>query len=204
MQRNEFKNALILSHYDRVREVTNNLMFGFATTAPDNDKKRGVNEFLRTNMGWPRHVTTLYDYRVMFPGVYERLFQFCIISLCSDAEIFFKALFDKYEYPKGSGLGFFQRIDDVFAALKNEGIDFLPIQSSIENLQLAFQIRHIGIHNMGVVDDNFIKKTGKGTAGASFLIDQKSYREMFEAYEKLLGYLDGLLPPLPAEVKANI
>lgn len=204
MQRNEFKNALILWHYDRVREVTNNLMFSFAITAPDKDKKMVFGESMRTNMGWPSHITTFYDYRVMFPGVYERLFQFCIISLCSDVEIFFKALFDKYEYPKGRGLGFFQRIDEVFAALKNKGIDFLPIQSSIENLQLAFQIRHIGIHNMGVVDDNFIKKTGKGTAGVPFPVDQKSYREMFVAYEKLLEYLDGLLPPLPKDFTTNI
>ncbi|HEN8507926.1 TPA: hypothetical protein ACIDZQ_004815 [Pseudomonas aeruginosa] len=198
MQRNEFKNPHVLWHFDRVREATNNLMFMSATSTERSDRNTIINESTRISMGWPSHVKSMYDYRMMFGNVYERLFQFCVISLCSDAEIFFKETFDKYGYAKGKGNGFFQRLDDVISKLEVAGFDFSPIQNSIEKIRLAFQIRHIGIHNMGVVDDDFAIKTGLGSVGSVYPINQNSYREMFDAYTDLLKYLDAKLPNTPA------
>lgn len=197
MQRNKFKNKVVLKHYDRAREVTNNLIFTFAITAPCEDKLKFFNEDIKKKFGWSPHISTFYDYRMTFPGTYDRLFQLCIISLCSDVETFFKDLFEKYEYKRGNGLGFFQRIDDVIRELEVNGIDFSTAQKSIENVRLAFQVRHIGVHNMGIVDNDFIKKTGRGNIESPFEINQNSYRVMFEAYEKLLKHLDEQLPLLP-------
>ncbi|TKC89727.1 hypothetical protein FAZ69_12495 [Trinickia terrae] len=198
MQRNEFKNPHVLWHFDRVREATNNMMFMFATTAENEDKRRAFDESIRTAMGWPPHVKNFYEYRMMFGGIYERLFQFCVISLCSDVEVFFKETFDKYNYNKGKGSGFFQRLDDVISELTAAGFDFSSIQGSIDKLRLAFQIRHIGIHNMGVVDQGFVDKTGEGAVGSMYPIDQDSYRKMFDSYTVFLKYLDDKLPNLPA------
>ncbi|MFL9955301.1 hypothetical protein PQR65_18090 [Paraburkholderia nemoris] len=189
-------NKLVLWHYDRSREGTNNLVFMFATTAPTDDKARAFPDSLRVNMGWPAHIKTMFDYRMMFGDIYERLFQFSVISLCSDFEAFSKEVFEKYGYKKGNG-AFFQRIDDVIAAMENEGFDFSSIQSSIRKLQLAFQIRHIGIHNMGVVDTNFNSKTGQGVIGNPYPVNQENYLEMFDAYAIFLKHLDDNLPSLP-------
>ncbi|WP_214511946.1 hypothetical protein [Pseudomonas brassicacearum] len=156
-----------------------------------------INESTRVSMGWPLHVKSMYDYRMMFGEVYARLFQFCVISLCSDAETFFKETFDRYGYIKGKGKGFFQRFDDVISKLEAAGLDFSPVQSSIEKIHLAFQIRHIGIHNMGIVDDDFSSKTGMGSVGSVYPIDQNSYREMFVAYTAFLKHLDSRLPTTP-------
>ncbi|GGI53232.1 hypothetical protein [Oxalicibacterium solurbis] len=195
MQRNEFTNNLVLRHFDRAREITNNTMFMFAIDAPDNDKDRSIPDSLRQAMHWPEHVKSVYDYKTMFPGVYERLFQFCVISLCSDIEIFFKELFDVYGYShQGRSFGFFQRVEDVFSALKAEGVELAPVASSIQTVQLAFQVRHIGVHNMGMVDESFHRKTGQGKVGNPFYIDQTIYRSMFDAYVAILEYLDGVLP----------
>ena len=193
MQRTDFTNSLVLFHFDRTREATNNLMFYFACTAESNDKQLVFSDSDRADLGWPSHVNNLYEYRMMFVGVYERLYQFCVISLCSDVEAFFKAIFEKHGYAKGKG-GFFQRFDDVIAALVGEGFDFSAVRDSMAQLRLAFQVRHIAIHNMGIADDSFINKTGLGNVGRPFPIDQASYRKMFAAYEIFLKHLDGKLP----------
>lgn len=197
MQREDFKNRHVLQHFDRVREATNNMMFMFAIRAKDLDRNLTFSSSLRASMGWPLHVENLYEYRMMYDGVYERLFQFCIISLCSDIEVFFKDTFDKYNYPRGSGNGFFQRLDDVIAKFESAGLDFAPINGYVGKMRLAFQVRHIGIHNMGVADEGFVSKTGVGSVGCVYLIDQTNYREMFDAYTAFLKHLDSILPTLP-------
>ncbi|MBP8322413.1 hypothetical protein KAF81_32745 [Pseudomonas aeruginosa] len=198
MQRKDFNNSHVLWHYDRAREATNNLMFMFASMAPTEDKGRVIQDSLRDSMGWPPEVKNFYDYRMMFGGVYERLFHFCIISLCSDIEVFFKETCDKYGYARNKGNGFFQRFDEVISELTIAGFDFSPIQASIDQLRLAFQIRHIGIHNMGIVDQSFVNKTGEGEIGKVYPIDQVTYRRMFVAYEALLKFFDENLPRLPS------
>ncbi|MDH1530627.1 hypothetical protein [Pseudomonas mosselii] len=194
MQRTEFKNLHTLWHFDRTREITNNLIFMFATTTETNDKKFFLNDTVKKSLGWPESINTLYDYRRMFGDVYERIFQFCVISLCSDVEAFFKDTFDKFGYTKGSGSGFFQRFDDVIAVLRTAGYDFSDIDQKLINIRLAFQVRHIGIHNNGIVDQSFFDKTNTGTLGHTYPIDQEKYKEMFDSYVALLKHLDGQLP----------
>lgn len=194
MQRKDFKNNLILKHFDLTREVTNNLLFGNACTIEDSDKRMLFPTSLVKNMGWNDNIKSMYDYRMMYPGVYERLYQLCVISLCSDNEFLFKEIFDQYGYSKGNGNGFFQRFEDVISSLNSQGLDFTKILPDIENLKLAFQIRHIGIHNMGYVDNNFVSKTGKGTVGVEYKISQSDFRILFDSYQKLLEHLDSILP----------
>lgn len=163
MQRSDFTNKLILEHFDRVREGTNNILFKQACTIVDEDKRFIFNQQINVGLGWGSSIQTMYDYRMMMsPAIYDRLYQVCVISLCSDIEFMFKSIFDRYGYQKGSGTGFFQRFDDVIKVLNSQGFDFTNISSHIDNLKLAFQIRHIGIHNMGYADAAFVNNTGKG------------------------------------------
>lgn len=195
MQRSALNKKLILEHFDRVREGTNNLLYKQACTTVDQDKSMIFPASLKANMGWASSVQTMYDYRMMMcPSIYDRLYQYCVISLCSDIEFMFKSIFDHYTYPKGNGNGFFQRFDDVISALNGHGLDFTNISSDIDHLKLAFQIRHISIHNMGYADAAFVKNTGRGKDGDPFLITPSDYRLMYESYENLLKHLDSSLP----------
>jgi hypothetical protein len=198
MQRNEFTNKLVLWHYDRTREATNNMMFSFASFAPSQDRNNIVSDNLRAAMGWPAHIKSLFEYRMMFSGVYERLFQFCVISLCSDAEAFFKDAFDKYGFPYEKKGVFFQRLNSVIAALESAGVELTSVQSELAILELAFQIRHIGIHNMGLVDKKFHDATGKGTIGETYPIGENEYKQLFNAYIRILEHLDSKFPSLAA------
>lgn len=198
MQASELKNLHVRRHYDRVRETTNNLIFMTALNAEQADRNMKFNDQARIAMKWPEHIKSMYDYRKMYGDVYARLFQLCVISLCSDVELFFKATFEKYGYAKGKGSGFFQRLDEVIKRLEAIAFDFSNVQGAIEKIRLAFQVRHIGIHNMGVVDEDFVSKTGVGTVGCAYLIDQDSCREMYDAYIVFLKCIDDKLPSIPA------
>lgn len=193
MDRNTLSNFRVRMHYDKSRELTNNLLFMHAVTVEDSDKNFVFNPDVANSLKWPSNIKTMHDYRMMYSGVYDRLYQICVISLCSDIEFFFKDIFDEYGYTKGSGNGFFQRFDDVIASLSDK-IDFSGITTSLETLRLAFQIRHICIHNMGFVDENFNSKTNLGTVGSSFNVSQSEFRCFFDAYEILLKHLDKNLP----------
>lgn len=202
MQRTDFKNPHTLWHFDKARETTNNLIFMFAAKAEADDKSFVLNDKVKESFGWPEHVNTLYDYRKMFGDVYERIFQFCVISLCSDVEVFFKDTFNKFSYPKGKG-AFFQRLDDVLDVLKSVGYDFLDIEQAIDSIRLAFQVRHICIHNNGIVDEQFTTKTKTGKLDHAYSINQDHYREMYDSYVALLKHLDGRLPVVQCSHKTS-
>ncbi|MDM9555976.1 MULTISPECIES: hypothetical protein [Pseudomonas] len=191
MQPNDLKNPHVREHYLTVLERTNNLVFMHAITAASNDQKTN---FPGETLGWGSHVKTWYDYRMMFGNVYDRLFQLCVISLCSDIELFLKQTFERFNYKKGNGRGFYQRFNDVIRALKDSGHDFSSIEKSLIKIDFAFQVRHICIHNYGIVDESFLSKTKTGKIGQPYEINQDEYREMFDAYVAFLKHLDGQLP----------
>ncbi|OBZ25053.1 hypothetical protein BS643_14910 [Pseudomonas protegens] len=191
MQPKDLKNSHVRLHYTTALESTNNLVFVHAITAASDDQKT---KFPGEVLGWGSDIKTWYDYRMMFGNVYARLFQLCVISLCSDIELFFKQTFEKYNYKKGSGKGFYQRFNDVIATLKESGHDFSEIEDSLIKIDFAFQVRHICIHNYGIIDEDFLRKTKVGSLGQTYEINQEQFRTMFDAYEVLLKHLDSHLP----------
>ncbi len=135
-------------------------------------------------------IITFYDYKKRL-HIYDRQFQICIVSLCSDIEFFFKNLFDHCGYKKGKGKGFYQRFEDVIICLQTYGISFDKIKNEIERLKMAFLIRHICVHNLGCVDMDFNKKIGQNIPiGTIFIIDQEMYRTMYDSYVALLKTID--------------
>lgn len=191
MQPKDLKNKHIRQHYITALEGTNNLVFMHAITAAANDKNT---KFRGDILGWGSNIKSWYDYRMMFGNVYDRLFQLCVISLCSDIELFLKQTFEKFNYKKGRGSGFYQRFNEVIVTLKDSGHNFSEIEDSLAKIDFAFQVRHICIHNYGIADENFIRKTNTGILGQSYEINQERYREMFDAYTAFLKHLDSLLP----------
>ncbi len=194
MQDYDFNNALTKKHFIQLRE-SHNLIFQFAVQAEDKDKAYMIDPTFRSMMRWPSHVQNMYDYRTMWGVNYNRLMQLCIITFCSELEFMFKAIFTHYCYPiKGREKGFYQRFGDVIVALTNAGIDFSSIQPSVDELDTAFQIRHICIHNMGIADQTFFDKTGLGTVGQAYTFTQDEYVAMVDAGFAFQKFLDDTLP----------
>lgn len=177
-----------------VLEGTNNLVFGSATSIPLQDQKVIFNDKTRTAMGWPDSIRTMHDYRARIPAIYNRLYQLCIISLCADIEFFFKSLFESLSIQRPKDRGFFQRFDQVISALTDHGINFTALSAELASLKHAFDIRHMCIHNFGVVDAAFEAKSLKPVkAGEFYMIRQEEYRPMFDGYVTLLLHVDEFL-----------
>ena len=194
MQPTEFKTALVRGHYVMALEGTNNLVFESATSIPINDRQIVFNGTIRKAMGWPDSIRTMYDYRNRIPAIYNRLFQLCIISLCADVEFFFKNLFESLSIPRPKDRGFFQRFEHVIAALNKRGLSFSPLSSEIASISHAFHIRHMCIHNFGIVDQAFAAKVARPVkVGDFYIIGQEEYRPMFDGYVALLLHIDSWL-----------
>jgi nitrate reductase assembly molybdenum cofactor insertion protein NarJ len=90
--------------------------------------------------------------------------------------------------------GFYQRLKDVINELKKHGFLFKEkeISDCINTLLEAFQIRHIAIHNMGYVDNDFVKKfPNKGKLlNKKYKVTQEFYKQAFNSYWTLLEYID--------------
>jgi hypothetical protein len=198
MQPKNLNSSLLRRHFISAREGTNNLLFSLAIETPIRDKQRPFPPQLVQVLNLPTEIQNFYDYRSRFPDIYNRLYQFCVISLCSDIEKLFRDLFRERGYTPGNGRGFYQRFDDVIAALVANGHDLSSIVNQCDKLRFAFQIRHICIHNLGEVDQRFIDATGySGSVGDVYQLDETTYREMYEAYESLLATLDTHLLSTP-------
>jgi len=198
MQPRDFVNPFIRRTASKVRE-SHNLMFMLAFRAEDIDKDISLNESARQSFGWPAHITNMYEYRMMWDVDYNRLYHMCLISLCSELEFFFKALFEKYPHLPEQKNNFYQKFGLVIEVLEKSGIDFNSIQDDIDQVKIAFQIRHIGVHNMSIVDENFRANThGLGTPGQPYVVDQDLINRISSATGKMLKHLDVNLPPLPA------
>jgi hypothetical protein len=172
-------------------EGTNNMVFGSAHSLPLNDKRISFDDKTRTAMGWPDSFRTMYDYRNRIPTLYNRMFQLCIISLCADIEYFFKCLFIAVPIVHTKDRGFFQRFDHVISELLLQGITFSGLDYELEILSKAFQIRHICIHNFGIVDKAFAAKLDRpAIEGEFYIIGQEEYRPMFDSYKEILIHID--------------
>lgn len=194
MQASDFNNNLIQRHFVQLRE-SHNLIFQFAVQAEAKDKEYVLDPKVKQMMGWPAHVNNMYDYRTMWGVDYDRLMHLCIISFCTEMEFMFRAIFTKYGYSTtGNAKGFYQRFSDVITALTSAGINFSTIHLSLNKINTAFQIRHICIHNLGIVDQDFHSKTGLGTVGQAYLITQSDYIDMVDACIELQKLLDTQLP----------
>lgn len=84
---------------------------------------------------------------------------------------------------------FFQRFDSIIKLLR-EKYDFSTCENEINNLSKAFQIRHICIHNMGYIDNEFIKKYPQYKENDIYSVSEKEFRTFADSYEKFLLELD--------------
>lgn len=107
MDRNTLSNLRVRMHYDKSRELTNKLLFMHAATVEDNDKTFVFNSDVANSLKWPSNVKTMHDYRMMYSGIYDRLYQICVISLCSDIEFFSKIFLMSMDIQREAEMVFF-------------------------------------------------------------------------------------------------
>ena len=186
----DFNNSILAKHSSITLEGTNNTLYQMAITPPIIDKKTIFMDSLKGALGIPNHINNWYELKVNF-GVYERLFQMTIISLCSDIEFMFKELFADIQPNQTYNLGFYQRFKEVIKTLKKLNFDFNDIQTDLENINKSFQIRHISIHNMGYVDESIKNKIDtEYQIDEHYLVTSGEYQEIFESYGNFLKSLD--------------
>lgn len=196
MQPVNLRSKLLRDHYVRSLEGTNNLLFFFASLAPIQDKNRKLPPELIGALNLPSEIKSMYDYRCRYNGIYDRLYQLCIISLCSDIEYMFKELFLNRNIIKKPDRGFFQRFAEVIKVLEDKDFDFTAIDQDLKNLRLAFSIRHISIHNLGYIDKDFINQTeSSATVGDYFVLDEDDFKMMFRSYYSFIECLDCQIVP---------
>lgn len=183
-------NQLTEEHYRRSLMGTNNTIFNLAITAPMNDKKSRYPLKLKQAMNWPDWLNCDFDVKNLY-GVYDRLYQFTLISLCCDIEFFLKALFSSESLQQGNGRGYFQRFSSVVSDLTNFGVPLNNIQSDIDNIVIAFSIRHVAIHNFGLADEDYIRQT-KSTLniGDHVPVNQEIYLLCSGSYRNFLSCVD--------------
>jgi hypothetical protein len=138
MQPSKFQSSIVRKHYVMALQGSNNTMFRVALDVPMNDKRKMLDENLRTFLGVPPSVQTMFDHRGLFPGLYNRLFQLCVISLCADIEFFFKEYFAAFAIPTSKGRGFFQRFDQVVEALMTHGLSLSRLNTELAQIRNAF------------------------------------------------------------------
>ena len=186
----EYKNNLVKIHAWRCTEGTNNTVFYNAIRSVTDDKKMIIPENIKLSLNLPDDIKSFYDQK-KHSGAYERLWDFTIISLCSDIEYFLKDLFSYMFSNEKFSFGFYQRFSDVIEYLKKENFHLSSISNEIEKITECFQVRHIAIHNMGYADDMFINKTNFSiNENEKFIVTQEIYRGFYDAYMEFLDNLD--------------
>jgi hypothetical protein len=192
---------LVEYHKWKCTEVTNNgFRFYASVGAAEIDKKIRFPPNLKKKICIPEDINSFYDQKNK-AGVYERLWDLTIMSLCSDIEYFFKGIIDYLCPEKPIKRNDFQNVDFVINKLEIIGyFDFTKIGADISNIKECFQVRHIATHNMGYVDTKFIKwvKDTIFKINEKYIVDEKTYQRFYESYMAILDNISQSLEKLEA------
>jgi len=84
-------------------------------------------------------------------------------------------------------------LEKVFA--KSYSVKLEEQIEDFEFIQLMFQVRHIHEHNMGVVDDDFVRKTSgyKGQIGRKYLLVAKEVETFLSGMNKFVKAIEGII-----------
>jgi hypothetical protein len=188
------KNPLLRKMFAVFNNVTRNVVHYSSDMIPIDHKGRVFSDSLKSSLGIDSQINNMYEYQLSLGSDYSRLKMLTIVSACSDVEFLLREFIENsYENGINKPKNFYQRLDDVnkqFFVPKGVNLDseeFFP------KIKLGFQIRHICIHNMGYVDENFNKNTGLNLiVGSKFNMDNVTMEDFLTAIEKLIFFLDRL------------
>jgi hypothetical protein len=193
---------LVEYHKWKCREVTNNGLFFYASFgAADIDKRYIFTPDFKEKKGIPEDINSFYDQKNK-AGAYERLFNFTIMSLCSDIEYFFKEFLGLLipDEIKGEDRSFFHNMEKITKKMEETAFfDFKGNKKDIQNIFECFQVRNISTHNMGYVDTNFSKKIESTfNVGEKYIVDEKTYQRFYQSYTAILDNISQSLEKLKA------
>lgn len=187
-------NPILKGMHAIFNNITRNVVFYSSDIIPIDHKGRILNTELKAALGIPQEINNLYEYTIHLGSDYSRLKMLTIISACSDVEFLLKLFIENYyDTNANKPKNFFQRLDDVNNKIFiKKGVN-LNNYAFFNQIKLAFQVRHICIHNMGFVDDSFNQKTGLNLRiDSQFEINNDFINQTFSAVEELILFLDTL------------
>ncbi|MDQ0783070.1 hypothetical protein [Chryseobacterium sp. W4I1] len=191
---NPLNNPILKGMHAIFNNITRNAVFYSSDMIPIDHKNRIFPSDLKTSLGIPENINNWFDYTISLGTNYSRLKMLTIISACSDVEFLLKKFIEEY-YDTNANMNknFYQLLDDVNKEIFiPKGIN-LNNESFFEKIKIAFQVRHISIHNMGFVDETFNQKTNLNLPlDTEFEIDNVFINDTFDAIEQLIQFLDNL------------
>lgn len=189
-----FKDDVIEKHYWLNSHTSAYLLWGLYPEITGKNKKEKLNPELLGTFGYlPGANVSIHDVMSSY-GSYDAILKSYVFSLATNIETFFKDFFElhipdlesvlKKHKMKGN---VFQRLKDVNKLLEVE----LDISIVLDELLYFMQVRHLFVHNDGLVDEKFIKNTGCTIpAGGNYILVTKELSEFQNAYRALLAALD--------------
>jgi len=190
----KIKNPILKGMHATFNTITRNVVLYSSDMTPIDHKKRIFTAEFKTALGIPKEINNWYEYTIHLGSDYSRLKMLTIISACSDVEFLLKLFIENhYDTNANKPKNFYQRLDDVNNQIFiTKGVD-LNNHPFFNKIKLAFQVRHICIHNMGFADESFNKKTGFNMQiDSQFEIDNNFINQTFDAIEELIFFLDTL------------
>ncbi|WP_111395127.1 hypothetical protein [Algoriphagus aquaeductus] len=187
-------NPILKRMHAMLHNITRNVVFYSSDMTPIDHQRRLFDSEMKTVLGIPQEVNNMYEYILFLGSDYSRLKMLTIVSACTDVEFLFKQYIENYfDTSAKKSKNFYQRLDDVNNQIfVIKGIDLNDF-SFFSRIKLAFQVRHICIHNMGFIDEGFNQKTGLDLPiDSKFDINNTFINETFEAIDQLIGFLDSL------------
>lgn len=110
-----------------------------------------------------------------------------------------KALQEKYPALAPKKIkNLFQKIDVLDGVFENmTGVKLSVTHSNLQFLLKMFQVRHIYIHNMGVVDEDYIKKVPQDShlLGRKYPLKREEIDSFSQGMEELVTIIEGVLTP---------
>ena len=190
-----FKNRIIQKHNLNFINTTKNILWYSVITRPLLDKKRPFPPSMNKSLGLPKEIKNMYDYQMKYGDGYGCLSTATVIAICSNVESLLKDVCESLYPGRTFHSNVFQKVtkvNDEYLEPKEVNISSC---SEFDKILKCFQIRHISIHNMGVVDTTFKTKTSSILAiGDKYEITKAELTEFIEAFEGLTKYLDDALP----------
>ncbi|OAB30524.1 hypothetical protein SAMN05444395_1113 [Flavobacterium fryxellicola] len=190
----ELSNPILKGAHAIFNNITRNVVLYSSDMIPIDHQGRIFSNELKEALGIPIEIKNFYEYTISLGSDYSRLKMLTIISACSDVEFLLKHFIENYyDITENKTKNFYQRLDDVNRnVFIKKGVD-LNNEVFYKKIKLAFQVRHISIHNMGFIDEGFNQKTGLNLPiNSKFEINNIFINESFDAIEELILFLDTL------------
>lgn len=174
-------------------------IYGVFASCPDCVKINAYTIFRKSLEVSKKKMELILQHQEVTKDLLERELKEILSDTVSSFDGLGKALQAKYPalFP-GKTKNLFQKLDVLEGVIQSStGVKLSDKHSNFSFLLKMFQVRHAYVHNMGVIDDDYIKKI-PGDAhllGRKYLLTKEEIDTFTEAMEELVALLETIFTP---------